>query len=117
MQRALQYGAVHDRTLALHCEDPALSRDGHLHEGAVSAELGVAGWPSLAESVTVPFPWGSPKVPALVTIPPSSAVTAALLTDTVGGVFNVTVTWNEPDAFPPSPSLRATATVKVPDAV
>ena len=53
MRRALQYGAVHGRTLALHCEDPALSRDGHLHEGAVSAELGVAGWPSLAESVMV----------------------------------------------------------------
>ena len=53
LRRALRYGAVHGRTLALHCEDPTLSRDGHLHEGRISAELGVAGWPSLAESVMV----------------------------------------------------------------
>jgi dihydroorotase len=53
LRRALRYGAVHGRTLALHCEDRTLSGDGHLHEGRVSAELGVAGWPSAAESVMV----------------------------------------------------------------
>jgi dihydroorotase len=53
LQRALQYGAVHGRPLALHCEEPSLSRDGHLHEGAVSAQVGIAGWPSVAESVMV----------------------------------------------------------------
>jgi dihydroorotase len=53
MRRALQYSAVHGRRLALHCEEPSLSRDGHLREGHVSAELGVAGWPSVAESVMV----------------------------------------------------------------
>ena len=53
LRRALRYGAVHGRTLALHCEDTSLSGDGHLHEGRVSAELGVAGWPSLAETVMV----------------------------------------------------------------
>jgi dihydroorotase len=53
LRRALRYGAVHGKTLALHCEDASLSGDGHLHEGRVSAELGVAGWPSLAESVMV----------------------------------------------------------------
>jgi dihydroorotase len=53
MRRALQYSAVHGRRLALHCEEPSLSRDGHLREGPVSAELGVAGWPSVAESVMV----------------------------------------------------------------
>ena len=31
----------------------ALSRGGHMHEGAVSAELGFAGYPSVAESVMV----------------------------------------------------------------
>ena len=36
MRRALQYGAVTGRTLALHCEEPTLSRDGQVHEGAVS---------------------------------------------------------------------------------
>ncbi|HXG77019.1 MAG TPA: dihydroorotase [Gaiellaceae bacterium] len=53
LRRALRYGALTGRPLALHCEEPALSRGGHLHEGEVSAELGVGGAPSLAESVMV----------------------------------------------------------------
>ena len=53
MRRALQYGAVTGRPLALHCEEPTLSRDGQMHEGAVSAELGFTGYPSVAESVMV----------------------------------------------------------------
>jgi dihydroorotase len=53
MRRALQYASVTGRRLALHCEEPTLSRDGHMHEGAVSAELGFAGQPSVAESVMV----------------------------------------------------------------
>ena len=48
MRRALQYGAVSGRKLALHCEEPTLSRGGHMHEGAVSAELGFGGYPSVA---------------------------------------------------------------------
>jgi dihydroorotase len=53
MQRALQYSAVTGRILALHEEDPTLSRDGQMNEGRVSAELGLAGWPSVAESVMI----------------------------------------------------------------
>src|SRR5438552_10068530 len=53
MRRALQYASVTGRPLALHCEEPTLSRDGHVHEGAVAAELGFAGYPSVAESVMV----------------------------------------------------------------
>jgi dihydroorotase len=53
MRRALQYGAVAGRTLALHCEEPTLSRDGQVHEGAVAAELGFAPYPALAESAMV----------------------------------------------------------------
>jgi dihydroorotase len=53
MRRALQYGAVTGRKLALHCEEPTLSHGGHMHEGAVSAELGFGGYPSIAESVMV----------------------------------------------------------------
>jgi dihydroorotase len=53
MRRALQYSAVTRRPLALHCEEPTLSRDGQMHEGAVSAELGLTGYPSVAESVMV----------------------------------------------------------------
>lgn len=53
MRRALQYGAVTDRPLAVHCEEPTLSRNGQMHEGAVSAELGFGGYPSVAESLMV----------------------------------------------------------------
>jgi dihydroorotase len=53
MRRALQYGAVTGRKLALHCEEPTLSRDGQVHEGPVSAELGFAPYPSVAESAMV----------------------------------------------------------------
>ncbi|HKF15010.1 MAG TPA: dihydroorotase [Gaiellaceae bacterium] len=53
MRRALQYGAVTRRPLAVHCEEPTLSRDGQMHEGAVSAELGFSGYPSVAESLMV----------------------------------------------------------------
>jgi dihydroorotase len=53
MRRALQYAAVAGLPLALHEEEPSLSRDGQMHEGAVSAELGLAGWPSVAESAMV----------------------------------------------------------------
>jgi dihydroorotase len=53
MRRALQYGAVAGRRLAVHCEEPTLSRGGHMHEGTVSAELGFGGYPSVGESVMV----------------------------------------------------------------
>ena len=53
MRRALQYSAVTGRLLALHEEDRMLSRDGQMHEGAVSALLGLSGWPSIAESVMI----------------------------------------------------------------
>jgi dihydroorotase len=53
MRRALQYASTTDRPLALHCEEPALSHGGHVHEGRVAAELGFAGYPSVAESVAV----------------------------------------------------------------
>jgi dihydroorotase len=53
MRRALQYHTITGRRLALHCEEPTLSRGGQMHEGAVAAELGFAGYPSVAESVMV----------------------------------------------------------------
>jgi len=53
MRRALQYSALTQRPLALHCEESTLSRGGHAHEGKVSAELGLGGYPSTAESVMV----------------------------------------------------------------
>ena len=53
MRRALQYGAVTGRRLALHCEETTLSHGGQMHEGEVSAELGFTGYPSVAESLMV----------------------------------------------------------------
>ena len=53
MRRALQYGIAAGRPIAVHCEEPTLSRGGHMHEGAVSAELGFGGYPAVAESVMV----------------------------------------------------------------
>jgi dihydroorotase len=53
MRRALQYSSLTSLRLALHCEDPSLSHGGHVHEGVVSAELGLGAYPSSAESVMV----------------------------------------------------------------
>jgi dihydroorotase len=53
MRRALQYNAVTGRMIAVHCEEQSLTRGGHAHAGAVAAELGVGGWPSLGESLMV----------------------------------------------------------------
>jgi dihydroorotase len=53
MRRALQYHGITGRRLALHCEEPTLSKSGQMHEGAVSAELGFTGYPSVAESLMV----------------------------------------------------------------
>ncbi len=53
MRRALQYSALAQRPLALHCEEPSLSRGGHAHDGSVAAELGLGPYPSTAESVMV----------------------------------------------------------------
>jgi dihydroorotase len=53
LRRALQYSSAAGRRVAVHCEEPTLTRGGHVHEGAVSAELGFGGWPSVGESVMV----------------------------------------------------------------
>src|SRR5206468_638961 len=53
MRRALQYASSTDRRLALHEEEPSLSQDGQMHEGEIAAELGFAGYPSVAESLMV----------------------------------------------------------------
>jgi dihydroorotase len=53
MRRALQYNAITGRPLAVHCEEPTLTRGGHAHAGTVAAELGIGGWPSLGESLMV----------------------------------------------------------------
>ena len=52
-QGAGQYQRLCGGVIALHEEDPTLSGDGVMHEGAVSARLGMAGIPSISESTMV----------------------------------------------------------------
>jgi dihydroorotase len=53
LRRALQYARITGLRLSLHEEDLTLAAGGHMHEGEVSAELGLGGHPSIAESVMV----------------------------------------------------------------
>jgi dihydroorotase len=53
LRKALQYQRLAGGVIALHEEDPELSRDGVMHEGHISARLGLAGIPSLSESTMV----------------------------------------------------------------
>jgi dihydroorotase len=53
LRQALQYQRLAGRVLALHEEDPTLSGNGAMHEGPVSALLGLAGIPSISESTTI----------------------------------------------------------------
>ncbi|MGI9081629.1 MAG: dihydroorotase [Thermoleophilaceae bacterium] len=53
MRQALQYQRLAGLPLALHEEDPSLSGDGVMHDGNVSALLGLAGIPSVSESTMV----------------------------------------------------------------
>jgi dihydroorotase len=53
LRRALQYQRLCGGTIALHEEDPDLSGAGAMHEGPVSAELGLDGIPSISESTMI----------------------------------------------------------------
>jgi dihydroorotase len=53
LRRALQYGKVTGRYVAVHAQDASLTRKGVMHEGAVSARMGLGGMPSVAESIEV----------------------------------------------------------------
>lgn len=49
MRRALEYVKAFGGVIAQHAQEPRLTEGAQMHEGAVSAELGLAGWPSVAE--------------------------------------------------------------------
>lgn len=53
LRKALQYQRLCGGVLTLHEEDPSLSHGGSMHEGAVSAALGIGGIPSVSESTMV----------------------------------------------------------------
>jgi dihydroorotase len=53
LSRALQYQRLAGGLIALHEEDPDLSAGGVMHEGEVSAALGMAGVPAVSESTMI----------------------------------------------------------------
>lgn len=53
MRRALEHAAAIDAVVAQHAQEPELTRGAVMHEGPLSAELGLDGWPSVAEAAIV----------------------------------------------------------------
>jgi dihydroorotase len=53
MRRALEYVKAFDGVIAQHAEDHRLTVDAQMHEGEVSARLGLSGWPAVAEEAIV----------------------------------------------------------------
>jgi dihydroorotase len=53
LRKALQYQKLAGGIIALHEEDPTLSGRGVIHEGEVSARLGLEGIPSISESTLI----------------------------------------------------------------
>ena len=53
MRTALEYARTFDIPVADHCEDPLLAAGGVMHEGLVSARLGLKGIPAAAEEIMV----------------------------------------------------------------
>ncbi len=53
MRRALQYARAFDAVICNHSEDPDLTVDAQMNEGAVSSVLGLPGWPREAEEVMI----------------------------------------------------------------
>jgi dihydroorotase len=53
MRRALEYSTMLDRPIINHMEEPGLNPDGQMHEGEVSARLGLDGIPGLADDVMI----------------------------------------------------------------
>jgi dihydroorotase len=53
MRRALEYVKAFDGVIAQHAEEPRLTEGAQLHEGVVSARLGLPGWPAVAEEAII----------------------------------------------------------------
>lgn len=49
MRRALEYVKAFNGVIAQHAQDPRLTAGAQMHEGIVSAQLGLTGWPAAAE--------------------------------------------------------------------
>lgn len=53
MRRALEYVKSFDGVIAQHAQDPQLTLDSQVNEGAISSRLGLKGWPAVAEEAII----------------------------------------------------------------
>lgn len=53
MRRALEYVKAFDGVIAQHAQEPRLTSGAQMNEGVVSAELGLPGWPAVAEEAII----------------------------------------------------------------
>ena len=53
MRRALEYVKSFGGVIAQHAQDPRLTEGAQMHEGEVSARLGMTGWPAVAEEAII----------------------------------------------------------------
>lgn len=53
MRRALEYVKTFDGVIAQHAQEPRLTEGAQMNEGKVSADLGLAGWPAVAEEAII----------------------------------------------------------------
>lgn len=53
LRNALEYTGIYGKTVISHAEEEELVSDGYMHEGAVSAMLGMKGRPAVAEDIAV----------------------------------------------------------------
>ena len=53
MRRALEYVKAFDGIIAQHAQEPRLTEGAQMNEGTVSADLGLTGWPAVAEEAVI----------------------------------------------------------------
>lgn len=53
MRRALEYVKAFDGVIAQHAQEPRLTVNAQMNEGPLSAKLGLAGWPGVAEEAII----------------------------------------------------------------
>ncbi|MFH7391187.1 hypothetical protein RA278_28545, partial [Pseudomonas syringae pv. tagetis] len=53
MRRALEYVKSFGGIIAQHAQEPRLTEGAQMNEGAVSADLGLTGWPAVAEEAII----------------------------------------------------------------
>ena len=53
MRHALEYSLALGLPIIDHCQDPSLTKGASMHEGLVSARLGLKGWPDAGEEIMI----------------------------------------------------------------